>query len=182
MVIGLKDNICYAGHHVSASSKILEGFESLYSSTVVEKLLAQDAIIIGRCNNDEFAMGSSSETCAWGPVKNPVDPTRVPGGSSSGAAVSVATGAAFVGLGSDTGGSIRIPAALNVGHVPTVGSERPLTVEAHLIGWSGDCYDRVLGLDLIARLRGEQRFATLDALVAQIRADIATVALLLAKM
>lgn len=69
----------------------------------------------------------------------------------------------------------RIPAALNVGHVPTIGGERPLTVEAHLIGWSGDCYGRVVGLDLIARLRGEHRFATLDALVAQIRADIVAV-------
>lgn len=69
----------------------------------------------------------------------------------------------------------RIPAALNIGHVPTVGGERPLTIEAHLIGWSGDCYGRALSLDLIARLRGEHRFATLDALVAQIRADIAMV-------
>jgi riboflavin kinase / FMN adenylyltransferase len=69
----------------------------------------------------------------------------------------------------------RVPAALNIGHVPTVGAERPLTVEAHLIGWSGDCYGRELGLDLIAHLRGEHRFATLDALVAQIRADIASV-------
>lgn len=73
----------------------------------------------------------------------------------------------------------RIPAALNVGHVPTVGGERPLTLEAHLIGWSGECYGRVLGLDLIARLRGEHRFATLDALVSQIRSDIAAVPALL---
>ncbi|MBA3700701.1 MAG: riboflavin biosynthesis protein RibF [Planctomycetes bacterium] len=73
----------------------------------------------------------------------------------------------------------RIPAALNLGNVPTVGGERPLTIEAHLIGWSGDCYGRALSLDLIARLRGEHRFATLDALVAQIRADIAAVPVLL---
>lgn len=73
----------------------------------------------------------------------------------------------------------RLPAALNIGHVPTVGGDRPLTVEAHLIGWSGDCYGRGLGLDLITRLRGEHRFATLDALVAQIRADIAAVPALL---
>lgn len=74
----------------------------------------------------------------------------------------------------------RIPAALNIGHVPTAGGGRPLTVEAHLIGWSGDCYGRDLGLDLIAHIRGEHRFATLDALVAQIRADIALVPALLA--
>jgi riboflavin kinase / FMN adenylyltransferase len=73
----------------------------------------------------------------------------------------------------------RVPAALNIGHVPTVGGERPLTIEAHLIGWSGDCYGRELGLDLVAHLRGEHRFATLDALVAQIRADIALVPALL---
>ena len=75
----------------------------------------------------------------------------------------------------------RLPAALNIGHVPTAGDARPLTVEAHLIGWSGDCYGRPLGLDLIARLRGEHRFATLDALVAQIRADIAAVPAMLAQ-
>jgi riboflavin kinase/FMN adenylyltransferase len=73
----------------------------------------------------------------------------------------------------------RLPAALNIGHVPTVGGDRPLTVEAHLIDWRGDCYGRELGLDLIARLRGEHRFATLDALVAQIRADITAVPMLL---
>ena len=75
----------------------------------------------------------------------------------------------------------RLPAALNIGHVPTAGGDRPLTIEAHLLGWSGDCYGRPLGLDLIARLRGEHRFATLDALVAQIRADIAAVPAMLAQ-
>jgi aspartyl-tRNA(Asn)/glutamyl-tRNA(Gln) amidotransferase subunit A len=90
VIVGLKDNICYKGHKVSASSKILEGFESLYSSTVVEKLLAEDAIIIGRCNNDEFAMGSSNENSAYGRVLNPLNEKTVPGGSSGGTAAAVA--------------------------------------------------------------------------------------------
>ncbi len=77
VVIGLKDNLCYADHNVSASSKILEGFNSLYSATAVERLLAEDAIIIGRLNCDEFAMGSSNEYSAFGPVKNPNDKTKV---------------------------------------------------------------------------------------------------------
>lgn len=111
MVIGLKDNICYAGHKVSASSKILEGFESVYSATVVERLLAEDAIIIGRLNCDEFAMGASNENSAFGPVLNFADPTRVSGGSSGGAAVAVQAGLCLASLGSDTGGSIRQPAS-----------------------------------------------------------------------
>lgn len=123
MVIGLKDNICYAGHHVSASSKILAGFESIYSATVVERLLAEDAIIIGRLNCDEFAMGSSNETSANGPVKNNLRLSCVPGGSSGGSAVAVSAGLCTVALGSDTGGSIRQPASFTgtVGYKPTYG-------------------------------------------------------------
>ncbi len=111
MVMGLKDTICYKGHKVSASSKILEGFESLFSATAVERLLAEDAIIIGRLNCDEFAMGSSNENSAFGPVRNPVDTGRVPGGSSGGSVSAVAAGMCTVALGSDTGGSIRQPAS-----------------------------------------------------------------------
>ncbi len=123
VIIGLKDNICYKNHKVSASSKILQGFESLYSATVVEKLLAEDAIIIGRLNCDEFAMGSSNENSAYGNVLNPLNKKFVPGGSSGGSAVAVAANLCYVALGSDTGGSIRQPASFTgtVGFKPTYG-------------------------------------------------------------
>lgn len=123
VVIGLKDNICYKDHKVSASSKILENFESIYSATVVERLLAEDAVIIGRLNCDEFAMGSSNENSAYGPVKNNLRLSHVPGGSSGGSAVAVSAGLCTAALGSDTGGSIRQPASFTgtVGLKPTYG-------------------------------------------------------------
>lgn len=110
VVTGIKDVICYKGHHVGAASHILEGFTSLYSATAVERLLAADAIIIGNLNCDEFAMGSTNENSAFGPVLNALDTSRVPGGSSGGSAVAVQAGLCLVSLGSDTGGSVRQPA------------------------------------------------------------------------
>lgn len=123
MVIALKDNICYKNHKVSASSKIIENFESVYSATVVERLLAEDAIIIGRVNCDEFAMGASNETSAYGPVLNAIDETRVSGGSSGGAAVAVQADMCQVAIASDTGGSVRQPASFCgvIGIKPTYG-------------------------------------------------------------
>ncbi|MCC6461713.1 MAG: Asp-tRNA(Asn)/Glu-tRNA(Gln) amidotransferase subunit GatA [Saprospiraceae bacterium] len=109
-VVSLKDNICYAGHQVTAAAKILEGFTSLYSATAVERLLAQDVIFIGRTNCDQFGMGSSNENSVYGPVRNALDPERVPGGSSGGAAVALQTDTCLVSVGSDTGGSVRQPA------------------------------------------------------------------------
>lgn len=123
MVIAIKDNICYKNHKVSASSKIIENFESLYSSTVVKKLLKEDAIIIGRTNCDEFAMGSSNENSAFGKVLNPLNHKYSTGGSSGGSAAAVAASLCNVALGSDTGGSIRQPASFCgiVGIKPTYG-------------------------------------------------------------
>ena len=110
VVIGIKDNLCYKGHSVSASSKILENYTSLYSATAVERLLAEGAIIIGRQNCDEFGMGSTNENSAFGAVPNPHNNDHVAGGSSGGSAVAVKAGLCMASLGSDTGGSVRLPA------------------------------------------------------------------------
>lgn len=111
MVVGIKDNLCYKNHKVSASSKILDGFESLFTATSVQRLIDEDAVIIGRLNCDEFAMGSANENTIYGTVKNPLDNSKVAGGSSGGSAAAVSAGLCLVALGSDTGGSIRQPAA-----------------------------------------------------------------------
>lgn len=122
-VMALKDVLAYKNHCVGSSSKILEGFTSIYSATVVQRLLDEDAIFIGRTNCDEFAMGASNENSAFGPVLNAVDNARVPGGSSGGSAVAVQAHMAHAALGSDTGGSIRQPAAFTgiYGLKPTYG-------------------------------------------------------------
>lgn len=124
VVIAIKDVLTYKNHKVSASSKILEGFESLYTATAVQRLIDAGAIIIGRTNCDEFAMGASNENSAFGPVLNAADETRVPGGSSGGSAVAVQAGMCHASLGTDTGGSIRQPAAFTgcVGIKPTYGT------------------------------------------------------------
>lgn len=110
VVIGVKDVICHKDHPLSAASRMLEGFRPLFTATALQRLLDQDAIVIGSLNCDEFAMGSSNENSAYGRVLNPCDETRVPGGSSGGSAAAVAAGLCMASLGSDTGGSVRQPA------------------------------------------------------------------------
>jgi len=121
MVIGIKDVLCYTGHEANASSKILKGFESQLTTTAIQRLLDEDAIIIGRLNCDEFGMGSSNENSAHGKVLNAADESRVPGGSSGGSAVAVQANLCTVSLGTDTGGSVRQPAAFTgvIGMKPT---------------------------------------------------------------
>ena len=158
MVIGLKDVLAYEAHPLQAGSKILEGFHSLFNATAVQRLLDEDAIIIGRQNCDEFAMGSSNENSAFGPVLNDADNTRVPGGSSGGSAVAVQADLCHVSLGSDTGGSVRQPAAFCglVGLKPTYSRISRYGLVAYgssfdCVGIFGKCVEDVaLVLEVIA--------------------------------
>jgi aspartyl-tRNA(Asn)/glutamyl-tRNA(Gln) amidotransferase subunit A len=140
MVISIKDVLCYKDHQATAGSKILSGFTSLLSATAIDRLVKEDAIIIGRVNCDEFAMGSTNETSFYGPVKNGADPGKTPGGSSGGSAVSVQTDTCLASLGTDTGGSVRQPAAFCgvIGFKPTYGR-----VSRHGLLAYGSSFDQI---------------------------------------
>lgn len=158
LVVSLKDVLSHENHPLQASSKILNGFTAQYNGTAVQRLLDEDAIIIGRTNCDEFGMGSSNENSAFGPVLNDLDNTRVPGGSSGGSAVSVQADMCRISLGSDTGGSVRQPAAFCgiVGIKPTYSRISRYGLAAYAssfdcIGILGTCVaDVALVLEVIA--------------------------------
>ncbi len=153
VVVSVKDVICYAGHTVSAGSAMLEHFVSPYTATALQRLLDEDAIVIGRTNCDEFAMGSGNENSHYGPTRNAADPARVPGGSSGGAAVSVQAGTCLLAVGSSTGGSVRQPASFCglFGFKPTYGR-----ISRHGLIAYGSSFDQI---GLLAREPGDMALA-----------------------
>lgn len=140
MVISIKDVLCYQGHKVTAAAKILENFESLFTATAIERLIKEDVIIIGRVNCDQFAMGSTNENSIYGPTRNAANPEKVPGGSSGASAVAVQTNTCLASLGTDTGGSVRQPAAFCgvIGMKPTYGR-----VSRHGLLAYGSSFDQI---------------------------------------
>ena len=162
-IVSLKDNICYAGHPSQGGSKILDGFVSPYSATAVERLIKADAFIIGSTNCDEFGMGSASENPHFGPVRNGLDNNKIAGGSSGGSAVSVQCGMCLAAIGSDTGGSVRQPAAFTqtIGYKPTYGH-----ISRHGLMAYGSSFDQIgviaHDLDTITKIskviRGEDQY------------------------
>ena len=140
LIVGIKDNISVENKPLTASSKILKNFNSIYNSTAVDRLINEDAIVIGRLNCDEFAMGSSNENSCYGPTLNPIDLGKVPGGSSGGSAAAVAEDLCLAALGSDTGGSIRQPASFCgvVGLKPSYGR-----VSRHGLIAYGSSFDQI---------------------------------------
>ncbi|HNR08388.1 MAG TPA: Asp-tRNA(Asn)/Glu-tRNA(Gln) amidotransferase subunit GatA [Saprospiraceae bacterium] len=162
LILSHKDIISYKGHALTASSNILEGYTALFHATVIERALAEDAILIGRVQCDEFAMGSSNENSRYGPVRNPFDKERIPGGSSGASATSVASDTCWASLGTDTGGSVRQPAAFCglVGFKPGYGriSRHGLIAYASSFDQAGfltrSVYDAALLLEVAAGYDG----------------------------
>lgn len=158
MIVGLKDLFCYKDHQVTASSKILNGFISQLTATSVQRLIDEDCIIIGHQNCDQFGMGSSNENSFYGPVLNPIDKSKVPGGSSGGSAAAVKAGMCHIALGTDTGGSVRQPASFCgiVGLKPTYSRISRYGVIAYASSFdtigilSSNIKDCALGLNAIA--------------------------------
>lgn len=158
LVVGIKDVLAYKDHPLQASSRILDGFHSVFTATAVQRLFDEDAIIIGRQNCDEFGMGSSNENSAFGPVLNEVDNSRVPGGSSGGSAVAIMADLCHLSLGSDTGGSVRQPASFCgvIGFKPTYSRISRYGLVAYAssfdcVGIIGKCIDDIaLVLEVIS--------------------------------